>query len=240
MSQTSFDFQKFFADTLQILVSPTEYFTKKTKSKGLGDPIIRAVLCGVTAGIINIIWGLLNLVPQGGWFGGFVGSGIGIMALIFTAVGSVIILFIGGVIVLVLSAICGGSSDFEASMDVMAASMIIIPIRALIGAVSGLSFFAGTFVSLLISLYGIFLIYKGLVHTLKCKKTTARILTLLLSALPVLFLLGTLVCVGKVKNMSRETKKFMEQLPQSDREMKEKYDRLKNMMKETEKTEKKL
>jgi hypothetical protein len=231
MAEPTFDFQKFFADSLQILVNPSEYFSKLKKSGGLGDPIIRAVLYGIAAGVINFLWGILKLQPAGGWFGGILGSGIGIAALIFTIIGSVILLFIGGIVVLILSAISGGSTDFEGSMMVAASTMIVLPLSALIGFASGFSFFMAILIPLLTSLYGIFLMYNGIVHTLNGKKATAKIVSLVLSAFPVLFFLGSLICVDKLKTMSKDTEKFMEQLPESNREMKEKIDRLKEMMK---------
>ncbi len=238
MSESSFDFQKFFADSLQILINPAEHFSKLNKSGGLGDPIIRAVLYGIMAGIINFLWGFLKLAPTGNWFGGMVGSGIGIMALVFTLMGSVILLFIGGIVVLILSAICGGSSDFEASTRVAASVMVVMPLSALIGIASGFSFYIGSLISLLIALYGIFLMHMGIIHALNGKKAAARIAAIVLSAFPVLFILGTLMCVERVKNMSKDTKKFMENLPESNREMKEKFDRLKKMMEEAKKQKK--
>jgi hypothetical protein len=238
MAESSFDFQKFFADSLQILVNPTEYFTRIEKGGGLGDPIIRAILYGITAGIINFIWGILKLGSAGGWFGGLLGSGISIMALIFTIIGSVFLLFIGGIIILILSAICGGSTDFEASVRVSASTMIVIPLSALIGVTSGVSFFMRSLITLLISVYGIFLMHKGIIHTLNGKKAVARIVAIILSVFPVLFILGTLMCVERVKTMSKDTEMFMEKLPESNREMKEKIDRLKEMMDEAKKQQK--
>ena len=46
---------------------------------------------------------------------------IGIMAFIWSVIGAVIGLFIGAVILLVISSICKGSTDFEANMRVTAA-----------------------------------------------------------------------------------------------------------------------
>ncbi len=61
------------------------------------------------------------------------------MALVWTIVGALIGLFIGAVIMLIISAICKGSTDFEANLRVVAAVMVLMPINALLGFTMGIN-----------------------------------------------------------------------------------------------------
>ncbi len=205
MSNGSFDFNEFVKESKDVLVNPNYFATMKT-SGGMTEPLIKAVIYGAVAGIITFIYSLLNLNGIGG---GLFGSAIGVTALIFTIVGAVIGLFIGGVIVLVLSAICKGNTDFEANVRVTSSVMVIMPISAALGFFSGINFYLGTFVGLAVNLFALWLTYKGLVQALKAKPDTARILLYVLIAVFVLFML-----IGM--NTRRRANQFMENFNSSD------------------------
>lgn len=227
MAEPSFDFKKFITDSRQILIKPAEYFKKMEKSGGVEYPIIRALIYVVTAEIITFLWIILKLQSGGGISVSLPESIIEIILLIITMIASVILLFIGGIIVLTISALCGGITDFEASIRVTASLMIVIPLSAVIGVISGFSLYTGFIIFILIPLYSIFLMYNSITHALNGKRVVTRIVAIILSAFPVLLFMGTLKCMEKVKTMSKE----MERLPESNREMKEKFDKLKELMK---------
>jgi hypothetical protein len=67
--------------------------------------------------------------------------------------------------------------------------MVIMPISALFGFATGINLYLGLIISLLIKIYALWLMYHGLVETLKGKPETAKIVTYVLIALMVLFLL---------------------------------------------------
>ena len=121
--------------------------------------------------------------------GGLFGGAVGISLLFFYIIMAVVGLFLGAVILLVISAICKGSTDFEANVRVTASVMVIMPIKALLGFITGLNLTAGIIVGLIISLFSLYLLYHGLVETLKSKKETTRILIYILVAIFVLFML---------------------------------------------------
>jgi hypothetical protein len=119
---------------------------------------------------------------------------------VWYVIGAVIGLFIGAVILLVISAICKGSTDFEANARVTASLMVVMPISALFGFISGLNLTAGSIFSLAINLFSLYLLYHGLVEALKAKPQTAKILTIILAALLALFFL---IGLGAKKTASR-------------------------------------
>lgn len=177
MSETStFDFNAFIKESKETLVNPKAYFSTMKTSGGWAEPLIKVVIYGAVAGIIVFLWNV---------FGGAIGA----MALVWSIVGAAIGLFIGAVILLIISSVCKGNTDFEANGRVIAASMVIMPINALLGFTSGISSWLGMIISLGVSLYALYITYHGLVESLKAKPETAKIVMYILAALLVLFML---------------------------------------------------
>ncbi len=71
------------------------------------------------------------------------GGAFGIMILIWKIIGSIIGLFIGAVILLVISSVCKGNTDFEANVRVIAAIMVVMPISAFFGFAGHINFYLG-------------------------------------------------------------------------------------------------
>ncbi|HOF21064.1 MAG TPA: Yip1 family protein [Bacteroidales bacterium] len=193
MSNSSFDFNALIRDSKEILKDPKAYFSSMKTTGGIAEPVIKAVVYGLVAGIFAFIWSLLKIGPASY---GISGGAVGFMALVWYVVGAVIGLFIGAVILLVISAICKGSTDFESNVRVTAALMVMMPISAFLGFFMGIGITLGTIVSLIVSLYGLYLLYHGLIETLKANAGTSRVLVLVLAALLVIF---SLVGIGARK-----------------------------------------
>jgi hypothetical protein len=201
MSESSFNFNSFIKDSIDVLVKPKSYFSTMRTTGGIAEPLIKAVIYGVVAGLIALIWSLLKIGGSVGLFGG----AIGVMMFIWYVIGAVIGLFIGAVILLIISAICKGSTDFEANTRVTASLMVIMPINALLGFVGGLNSTAGSIISLVVNLFALYLLYHGLVEALKAKPGTAKILTIILAALLALFFL---IGLGAKKTASKFLNEF--------------------------------
>lgn len=203
MSETSFNFNAFIKESKDVLLSPKSYFSTMKTTGGLIEPLIKALIYGAVAGIIGFIWYLLHI--GGGMFGG----AIGIMILIWTFIGAVIGLFIGAVVLLIISAICKGSTDFEANTRVTAAVMVVMPIGALLGFVSGLNTTAGVIVSLAVNIFSLYLLYHGLIEALKAKPGTVRIVMLVIAIIIALIML---LGIGAKKRANQ----FMDEFNKSD------------------------
>jgi len=132
---------------------------------------------------LGLIWSILNIGPV---TGGLLGSAVGIMAFVWAIIGAIIGLFIGAVITLIVSAICGGSTDYTANATVTASLMVIMPISAAFGFLSGT---IGTIVSLAINFYALYMLYHALIGSLKAKEASAKILGLVLAGIVLLFML---------------------------------------------------
>ncbi|HLN56544.1 MAG TPA: YIP1 family protein [Bacteroidales bacterium] len=216
MSNESFDINEFVKESKDVLVNPNYFSTMKTAG-GMTEPLIKAVIYGAIAGVFTFLWSVLHVGPlTGGLFGG----AIGVMAFIWAVIGAVIGLFIGGVIVLVLSAICKGNTDFEANVRVTAAVMIVMPISAALGFLSGINLYLGTFVTLAVNIFALWLTYKGLVQALKAKPDTARIVLYVCIAIFVLFMLVGMGARRKANQFmndfnSSDLKELMEEAPKN-------------------------
>lgn len=184
MSNDSFNFGSFIKESIDALIKPKEYFPTLKIDGGLGGPVIKALIYGAISGVFALLWSILNLsAAVGGW-----GSAIGVMALIWAIIGAVIGLFIGAVITLIVSAICGGNTDYVANAHVTAALMVIMPISSFLGVLSGLNLTLGVIIRLAVNLYGIYMLYFALVGPLKAKEGSAKVLSWILVAIIALFM----------------------------------------------------
>ena len=134
------------------------------------------------AGLFALLWSVLGLSAMGA---GIWGGAIGFLSLICSVIGAIIGVFIGGVIMLVISAICGGNNDFEANVRVSASLMVLYPINAFLAFLCnqpypGWSFWPG------VSLYGIYLIYEAVIQALKGKESSMKIVLVVLAVIVML------------------------------------------------------
>jgi hypothetical protein len=152
------------------------------------ESLIKAVIYGAVAGAIAFI---LSIFKLGAISSGFWAPGTGIMVFIYFIIGSVVGLFIGAVILMVISSICKGSIDFESNVRVTAAVMVVMPISAFLSFTGHFSIYLGTIISLGVTILSLWLVYNALIETLKSKPETTKTVMYILIAVFVIFsLLG--------------------------------------------------
>ncbi len=199
MSETSsFDFNAFINESKETLVNPKSYFSTMKTSGGMTEPLIKAVIYGVVSGVLAFLWSILGL---GAVHAGFLGGAIGAMALVWYIIAAIIGLFVGAVILLIISSICKGNTDFEGNVRVMASVMVIMPISALLGFTSGISFYLGTIIMICINLYCLYMLYHGLVESLKATPQTSRVVIYVLAGLLIIFMLMGLGAKRRINKM---------------------------------------
>jgi hypothetical protein len=217
MSNGTFDLNEFIKESKDVLVNPKSYFSTMKTSGGMTEPLIKAVIYGALAGILHLIWGFLKI---GALTGGLFGGALGIMAFVWSIVAAIIGLFIGAVILLVISSICKGNTDFEANIRVTAAVMVIMPISALFGFASGLNIYFGLIISLAVDIFALWLLYNGLTESLKSKPETTKIVMYVLVALFVLMVLAGFGARRKANQLMRDFNNtdFKEQIQEMQKE----------------------
>jgi hypothetical protein len=197
MNNGTFDLNAFIKESKDLLINPKLYFATMRTSGGMTEPLIKAVIYGVIAGAFSFLWSLLKIGAAGSvLFGG----AFGIMTFVWSIVGAILSLFIGAVVLLVISSICKGSTDFEANARVVAATMVLMPVSAFFGFATGINLYLGLIIGLAINIYVLWLLYNGLVEALKTSvETTKIVLYILIAILVVIMLLG----VGAKKKTAR-------------------------------------
>ncbi|MBM3419926.1 MAG: YIP1 family protein [Bacteroidetes bacterium] len=216
MSNENFDFNRFVSDSKETLQRPKGYFETMSLTGGLTEPVIKSAFYGAAAGALYFLWSLLHLSVVAGPFGG----AIGIMVLIWTIIGSVIGLFIGAVIVLIISAIAKGNTDFEACARISASLMVLLPVAALFSLLSAISLVFSLIVGLAINLYGLWLLYNALTISLKADQQTSKIITIVLAALLALF---TLLGIGAKRATTRYLDKWEKSIDKDTKELLEDF-----------------
>ncbi len=61
MADSSFNFSKLIDESKATIVNPKDYFSSMPKEGGLVEPIIKAAVYGLIAGVIYFIFTLLNI-----------------------------------------------------------------------------------------------------------------------------------------------------------------------------------
>ncbi len=219
-----FNFAQFIDDSKNTLTNPKEYFASMAKEGGFGEPIIKALLYGLVAGLITFIWGIIGLSAAGG-FGAMFGGAVGVMAIVGGLVFALIGLFIGGLIMLIISAICGGNTSYEANVRVTAALMVMSPVQALLGFTGGINFYLGAIVGLAVSLYGLWLLYNALTASLQAKEGASKVVTIILAVLIVLMTITSFTAYRATSSfgdkMMKDTLKNQENADQFMKQMQE-------------------
>ena len=204
MSNVTFDSNIFLKDSKNTLLNPRSYFSKLKMSGGMTESVIKAAIYGIVTGLIYLLCYLLKVKALGA---GYTGEAVGLLAFIKIIFGAVLGLFIGAVILLVISSVCKGITDYPANLRVTSSIMVVVPLYSILSVSWTINMYFGMAISLIMGIYFLWLMYHGLVFTLKCKPEYARIVSYVLTGLIVLFLLLNLRTSGNQDNLTKSVKK---------------------------------
>jgi hypothetical protein len=196
MNEGTFDLNAFLAETKETLLNPGSYFSKMKISGGIAEPLIKAVIYGTVAGLVYMILSFLHM----GGYGGMLGGKTGVTALLYTVIISVVGLFVGGAILLLISTICKGNADYEANARVAASVMAVMPVSAILSFTSGINAYLGIIVGIVMGLYMIWLLYHGLVGALKCNAETAKVVCYVIIGISFLYFIFAMLAVIRFRS----------------------------------------
>jgi len=179
----NFDIQKIIADSIKTIVSPKSYFSSMAKTGGFVEPMIKALVYGVVGGLISFLWIQLGLSFSFGGMGAGAMAASGVATLVQAIIGAIIGLFIGGVFMLILSLISGGSTDYEANVRVMASLMVMTPVSSLLMVTLGINLYLGGIIMTVVLFYYLWLLLNALIHALSAKPMVAKIVVGVLALL---------------------------------------------------------
>ena len=194
----------------KVLMNLVETFKEQEKkadfTQGFAHIVIAGLIVGFFAGIGSMI-GLTAVGAMGGVTAGAMGTGVGAMAfvvsLVVTPITSVIGWLIGSAIIYVFAMLFGGKGDFVKQSYLIA--LYAAPLMVVSSIVSLIPF-VGPILSLLVSLYGIYLLTMSIkqAHKVSTGKAIAIwlvpvvIVAVLVSVLAVGFLMTMLPMMGQI------------------------------------------
>ena len=188
MSNGNIDINRLIKESRETLLNPKDYFSSLPLTGGFMEPVIKAVIYGTIAGLFSLLWTVLGLSALGGtmWSGT-----IGVLTLIYSVIGAIIAAFIGGGIMLVISAICGGNTDYEANLRVATSIMVIYPINAFLAFLYGINTDLASVVGLAVTFYSFYLLYHATILSLNGKESSVKIVAIVLVVLSLLGFYGS-------------------------------------------------
>ncbi|WP_449241978.1 YIP1 family protein [Desulfovibrio sp.] len=177
---TAFDFQRLWDDSLAILRDPKRFFSSMPASGGFGDPVLRAVVYGLAAGVMNLLWGLFGM-GHGRMMTSFGGLGIGGLAgMPLVALAG---LFVGGGLLWLAARLCGARPGYEAAARASAVCQVLLPVRAAFNVFHAASPSLGLAMSVALNLFGAWLAYHALGSALGVEERKARVAGVVLAVL---------------------------------------------------------
>lgn len=196
MEPKDIDFAAIPQTAVNVVTKPAEFFQGMPKSGGFLEPLIFAVIMGLIAGIIQAILGFVGLGPAGGYGGGGMMSGFGM--IIFMPIAAAIGSFIGAAILFVIWKLMGSPENYETAYRCGAYLMALAPITAIIGAVP----YAGGIISMAIYLF--YLVTASIhVHNIPSQKAW-----LVFGIIGVIFALLGVYSEYKARHMGSEVEKW--------------------------------
>ncbi len=147
MSNETIDFRRIARESRETLFNTKEYFSSMSLEGGYAEPVIKAAIYGTVAGLFSLLWSVTGLYN---YDFGFMDGFLGIMPLVWSIVIAIVGVFIGGALMLLVSAICGGNTDYEANVRVAASLMVVYPIRVFFAFLNGISITLGSMAGLVI------------------------------------------------------------------------------------------
>lgn len=173
---SKFSFNELIDETIAVLITPVAYFSAIKKDRGLVSSIIKTLLYVTLA---QIVWASMLI---------FSGKSdprmdLWISGIVFIA--AIPALFICTTLLVIISAICNGNSYFKINAEVMASVLIIYPVNCCISIFYGINEYIQAFVTAFVTLYGLWLLYLGLVKALSANVRGACIIVVLLAIFPI-------------------------------------------------------
>lgn len=178
-----FDLKELIHESKMTLLSPREYFSTMSPGRGWVDIMIKSLIFGLLAGVIGAVYALTGLTGRQPGISLF--SIIAGNILLFPLV-TMVLLFIGGGLMTLLSLICGGNTAYKLNVQAQASLFVLLPVNMFLNVAGIIGVYLSILVSIAMTLYSFWLLYNALVHGLSAKPLRARVVVIILSTVIVL------------------------------------------------------
>jgi len=208
MYHGQFTIYRVYEESKKALFSPRKYFTDMETGIGWGSPVYKAFIYGLASGLFILLWSFLDII---GLTEGVLSGDVGVIGFFSTIAGALAGLFIGGVIIVTVSSVCDGRTDFETGLRIASVILVVLPLNAFLGFFDGISYILGAVISLGVNLYGVYMLYIALTVVLKAKDKPVRIFSYILSGILVLVVVILLYTRNSVQNYQEELEEKKEE-----------------------------
>jgi hypothetical protein len=194
---------------VRVVTKPTEFFKTMPKTGGFLEPLVFAIIMGVVAGVIQVIWRFLG-------FGFGSGMGASLYPILFMPIAAIIGSFIGAAVIFVIWKLMGSPENYETSYRCMAYLMALAPITAILSVIP----YAGVIINMAIFVYFI-VIASTQVHNIPSQKAW-----LVFGIIGIILVLFSLKSEYSLRNMSSQTeqwKKSSQEMQKQAEEMARQY-----------------
>lgn len=178
MNNLNLVLQHIFKETTETLLNTRAYFSSMSLEGGYAEPLTKAAIYGVVAGLFSLLWSRLGMSAVSG--AGALDGVAGLVSLFWSVLGAVAAVFIGGAVMFIISSACGGNNNFEANVRVASSLMAVYPINAFLSFTYGISFALGGIVGLIMSLFSVYLVYHAAIEALKGRQASVKIAAIVL------------------------------------------------------------
>jgi hypothetical protein len=156
------------SEAKQLFLSPRSFFQSMPMQVGWKASLAKAAVYSVLAGVIGAVYALLFLKGLSA-VAGILG------ALLLSSIVGIIAFFIASMVLMLISMITGGTTSFEAAMRVTAVNFVLVPCGVLLMLPFMVIPLVALAVKLAVSLFGLWLMFNGLVYALGAKARQAKI-----------------------------------------------------------------
>jgi hypothetical protein len=204
MSNLYFDVNLFLQESKNTLLNPNKYFSSMKISGGYSEPLIKTIAYGTLTGLVYLVCWLFRIKSFGA---GYTGDVVGLLAFIKIIVVTIIGSFIGALLLVIISTFCRGNSDFERSFRVTSSLMAILPVYSVLSISWVINIYFGVTISLIMSLYFLWLLYFGLTAALRGRQKSVQIVLYIIMVIVVFFLVLNVRSVRRQDKAKTETEK---------------------------------
>ncbi len=176
--------ESIFREILQSVANPAGYFKNIADQNTISSSILKIVVYALVSGLFLTIIAAIATDMSDGF--GFLAPIFAFALTIPLGVGGIALLFVGALIVMILSTVSGGDADYKKSVYVAAAVEVIFIPMVVIALKSHFDETLAYFINVFCYWGGIMMLYNALIYTLNGKRLPAVIIAVLLIALSLL------------------------------------------------------
>jgi hypothetical protein len=172
-------------DSLQLLVNPAYFFSTLSADHSIGKSLVKVIYYGLISSLLLVFLFVNGKSINDGsaMISLLMALGLGLIVIL----NNILVLFVGGLIVSMISAIGKNKSDFRLGVQVVAAiEVLLIPLVFIV--MTAIDETLKYYINVVLNMYALYLLYNALIYTFKSRRMFAVVITVflgLISLIPI-------------------------------------------------------